>query len=70
MAWLSLQPDGAVIFYEAYGRAVRQGKWTGCVGPARRACTLVTQILVMRNFRAVQNSGVTFGVGVGVGIGF
>ena len=70
LAWLSLQPDGSVIFYEASGEPSRQGKWSGCAGPARRACTLVTQILVVRNFRAVQNNAVTFGVGMGVGIGF
>lgn len=69
-AWLSLQPDGTVIFYEANGDRLPEGKWTGCNGAGRRACTLVTQILVMRNFHSTSNSGVSFGVGVGVGIGF
>jgi len=37
---------------------------------ASRTCTLVTQVLVMRNYRVVPNSGVHFGVGVGIGVGF
>ena len=69
-AWLSLQPDGRVVFYEPNGDHSEHGKWTGCDGPHRRACTLVTQIFVMRNYRVVPNSGVSFGVGVGVGVGF
>ncbi len=35
--------------------------------PARRTCTLVTQVLVMRYYRVVPATGVGFGVGVGVG---
>lgn len=69
-AWLSLQNDGRVIFYEPNGDHSNQGKWTGCDGPSRRTCTLVTQVFVMRNYRAVPSNGVTFGVGVGVGVGF
>lgn len=69
-AWLSLQPDGRVIFYEPDGDRSDHGRWSGCNGPGRRTCTLVTQIFVMRNYRSAPNSGVTFGVGVGVGIGF
>jgi len=69
-AWLSLQPDGRVVFYEPNGDHAEHGRWTGCDGAGRRACTLVTQILVMRNYRMIPNSGVSFGVGVGVGVGF
>jgi hypothetical protein len=69
-AWLSLQPDGRVVFYEPNGDRAEHGRWIGCDGPSRRTCTLVTQIVAMRNYRALPNSGVSFGVGVGVGVGF
>ena len=67
-AWLSLSPDGRVIFFEPNGDRSTQGVWHGCDGPGRRTCTLVTQIFAMRNYRA--QPPVTFGVGVGVGVGF
>jgi len=69
-AWLSLQSDGRVLFYEPNGDRSPLGKWTGCNGPSRRSCTLVTQIFAVRNFRMVPTNGPTFGVGVGVGVGF
>ncbi len=69
-AWLSLTSDGRVVLYDSNGDHAEHGKWTGCAGPSRRTCTLVTQIVVMRNYRVMPNSGVSFGVGVGVGVGF
>ena len=69
-AWLGLLGDGQVVFYEPNGDRLARGKWTGCDGPSRRTCTLVTQIFAMRNYRVVPSSGVSFGVGVGVGVGF
>lgn len=72
-AWLSLQPDGSVVFYQANGDRVPLGKWTGCDGASRRTCTLVSQIVTERNLRAVPSYGPygpygpRFGVGVGVG---
>ena len=69
-AWLGLQNDGHVIFYEPDGDRVSHGKWAGCDGANRRTCTLVTQMFVLRNYRVPSNSGVSFGVGVGVGVGF
>jgi hypothetical protein len=67
-AWLSLQPDGRVLFFEPGGDRTTGGAWRGCDGPARRACTLVTQIFAMKHYRAQPATGVTFGVGVGVGL--
>ncbi len=69
-AWLSLAPDGRVLFFEPNGDRLERGKWTGCDGPARRACTLVTQLVAVEHYRVAPESGVTFGVGVGVGVGF
>ena len=66
-SWLSLQPDGRVLFFEPGGDRTTGGAWRGCDGPARRTCTLVTQIFAMKHYRAQPATGVTFGVGVGVG---
>ena len=67
-AWLSLQPDGRVVFYGPEGDRSAFGQWTGCNGANRRTCTLVTQIFTVQNFRAAPMYGPTFGVGVGVGV--
>ena len=70
-AWLSLQPDGGVLFFQPNGDRSPLGKWTGCDGPNRRTCTLVTQMFLVQSLRtAPPMYGPTFGVGVGVGIGF
>jgi hypothetical protein len=69
-AWLSLMPDGHVVFFEPDGERAAHGIWRGCDGPGRRACTLVTQIFALRSYRVQPQSGVTFGVGVGMGVGF
>ena len=69
-AWLSLQKDGTVLFFEPSGDRSNYGKWTaGCAGASRRVCTLVTQLFVVRNFRTAP-AGPRFGIGVGVGMGF
>jgi hypothetical protein len=49
-AWLSLQSDGRVVLYQVDGDHSEDGKWTGCNGPNRRTCTLVTQIIALRNY--------------------
>jgi len=75
-AWLSLLPDGQVLFFQASGDRIPLGQWTGCNGPSRRTCTLVTQIFTERNLRVAPSYGPygpygpRFGVGVGVGIGY
>jgi hypothetical protein len=72
-AWLSLKPDGNVVFYQPDGARVALGHWTGCNGPNRRACTLVTQLFTERNLRVVPSYGPygpygpRFGIGLGVG---
>lgn len=69
-AWLSLLPDGRVLFFQSSGDRIPLGQWTGCNGPSRRTCTLVTQIFTELNLRRAPMYGPTFGVGVGVGIGY
>lgn len=69
-AWLSLLPDGRVMFFHPDGDRGTLGQWTGCNGPNRRSCTLVTQIFLVQNLRMAPMYGPTFGVGVGVGVGF
>jgi hypothetical protein len=67
-AWLSLTADGRVLYFESNGDRSAGGTWRGCDGPGRRACTLVTQIFALKNYRRQPTSGVTFGVGVGIGL--
>lgn len=70
-AWVSLLPDGRVVFFHPDGDRGALGQWTGCNGPNRRTCTLVTQLFLVQNLRmAPPYGGPTFGVGVGVGVGF
>ncbi|HEY3253737.1 MAG TPA: hypothetical protein VGJ91_07300 [Polyangiaceae bacterium] len=72
-AWLSLLPDGNVLFFQSSGDRTSLGHWTGCNSPNRRTCTLVTQLFTERNQRVVPTYGPygpygpSFGVGVGVG---
>ena len=66
-AWLSVRPDGSVVYYDQDGQLVSRGKWYGCSGPAIRTCTLVTQMLTLRDTALRANSSVSVGVGVGVG---
>lgn len=69
-AWLSVQADGRVLFFEPSGDRSDYGKWSkGCAGPSRRTCTLVTQLFTVRNYRTAP-TGPRFGVGIGVGMGF
>ena len=68
-AWLSVMPNGQVIFYDQDGARSSGGQWSGCGGAALRTCTYVTHLVVLRNY--VQRDGrVSVGVGVGVGVGY
>jgi len=67
-AWLSLKTDGSVVFYEPNGDRSQHGAWHGCDGPARRTCTLVTQVFAIRNYRVAPPAGLSVGVGVGIGL--
>jgi hypothetical protein len=65
-AWLSLANDGTVIRFDSDGDREGDGKWKGCVGAALRTCTLVTQLVALRNYARQPSTS----VGVGIGIGF
>ena len=67
-AWLSVRPDGTVVYFDDDGGQISRGKWYGCNGPALRTCTLVTQIITLRDY--VRRSEGSVSVGVGVGVGF
>jgi hypothetical protein len=69
-AWLSVAPDGGVVYYDEDGERASGGRWTGCEGAAHRTCTLVTHLLAVRNYARRPAPGVGIGVGVGVGFGF
>lgn len=66
-AWLSILPNGQVVYFDDDGERSSGGVWTGCQGPALRACTLVTHLIAIRNYANRAHSGVSVGVGIGVG---
>jgi hypothetical protein len=66
-AWLSVMPDGAVVFYDEDGERIAGGRWRGCEGAAHRTCTLVTHLVTVRNYVRRSTSPA---VGVGIGVGF
>jgi hypothetical protein len=61
-AWLSLHPSGTIIRYDSDGNEYRDGKWTGCEGPMKLTCTLVTHVVAYREW--VRRPRVGVGVGV------
>jgi hypothetical protein len=67
-AWLSLQPDGRVTFYEHDGEAHFGGKWYGCDGPMTRTCTLVAHVFLLRVHQTRRRSGPSIGIGFGIGL--
>jgi hypothetical protein len=70
-AWLSVMPDGHVVYFDTDGERSDGGVWQGCVGPVLRTCTLVTQLVAVQHYRRMHSGvGVGIGVGVGVGVGF
>jgi len=66
-AWLSVLPDGNVVYFEEDGERNSGGRWTGCQGAALRTCTLVTHLIALREYLRRANTGVSVGVGIGVG---
>lgn len=66
-AWLSVLPDGTVIFFDSDGERVPGGIWHGCNGPQQRTCTLVTHLVALRRTAAAsRTSSVYMGFGVGI----
>ncbi len=47
VAWLSLTPDGTVMLFDDEGERHSYGRWTGCDGPQRRTCTLLTHLALL-----------------------
>ena len=50
-AWLSLRGSGRVILYQDDGAEVRGGRWTGCKGAMLQTCTLVTHLVLLREWQ-------------------
>ena len=70
-AWISLQPSGELIAYDADGHPMSLGGWVGQCGATprtRQVCVLVSHLMVLR-MRQQARSGPTVGAGVGVGMG-
>jgi hypothetical protein len=64
-AWLSVMPDGRVVYFDEDGERSQGGRWSGCEGPAHRTCTLVTHLVAVRNYARRAHSGVSIGLGIG-----
>ena len=64
-AWLSVLPDGRVVYFDFDGSQHSGGRWTGCEGGAVRACTYVTHLFALRAYQREMNSRVSIGVGLG-----
>lgn len=66
-AWLTVGPNGQVVYFDDDGTRGAGGLWTGCEGPAHRTCTLITHLTALRSYFQRAQSGVSVGVGVGIG---
>jgi hypothetical protein len=66
-AWLSVGPDGGVVYYDEDGERQNGGRWVGCDGPAHRTCTLVTHLVAVRSYARRSTPGVSVGLGIGIG---
>jgi hypothetical protein len=64
-AWISVQANGDVIFVDDEHDRHAYGHWTGCEGPARRTCTLVTHLVTLH--RLATQTAPTVWVGMGAG---
>lgn len=64
-AWLSVLVDGTVIRFDDEGERLADGRWSGCLGPRQRLCTLVTHLVALHGYRRPA-SGTSVGFGVGV----
>ncbi len=67
-AWLSLLPNGQVLYFDPDGERSNGGVWQGCEGPELRTCTLITHVFALRNYVRRRRGGVFVGVGIGVGL--
>ncbi len=65
-AWFTIGPRGEVTRYDPEGERSGDGYWEGCVGPAARTCTLVTHVMLLREWQHRPRVGI--GVGIGIGI--
>ena len=64
-AWLTVAPSGEVVLYDTEGARASGGGWSGCQGPLSRTCTLVTHLVVLREFQRRSRVGVGIGFGIG-----
>jgi hypothetical protein len=63
-AWLSVQPNGEVLYADSDGTRHAFGQWKGCDGAARRTCTLVTHLVTVHRL-TVQAATTWSGAGTG-----
>jgi hypothetical protein len=65
-AWFTIGQRGEVVRYDGEGERSQDGYWQGCVGAGMRTCTLVTHMVLLREWARRPQ----IGVGVGIGMGF
>jgi hypothetical protein len=63
VAWLSVLPDGNVLYFNEDGDRSTDGRWSGCEGALHRTCTLITHLIASRSSRGGMPR-----VGVGIGM--
>lgn len=64
-AWISVQPNGDVLYVEDDGSRHAYGRWKGCDGGFRRTCTLVTHLVTLHRLNVQSASNVWVGMGAG-----
>jgi hypothetical protein len=52
VAWLRVESDGNVLWFDEAGNAHRAGRWSGCEGEQLRTCTLITHLYLLASTRA------------------
>lgn len=66
-AWLSLENNGRVVVYDSDGESSAGGAWVGCQGAVFRTCTLVSQLVRLRD--EARRPRATVGIGFGMSFG-
>jgi hypothetical protein len=51
VAWLRIETDGNVLWFDEAGTAHRAGRWSGCDGEQLRTCTLITHLYLLASSR-------------------
>jgi hypothetical protein len=70
VAWLRVARDGTVVAFGSDAEPVHLGTWRGCNGPAVRACTLVSHLVLLDSLRGYGPPMPPPTMQPGIGLGF